>query len=413
MSTTEKGIVISCSVLLGILLFFDFGFLFNFHKYNVENQIFALIVFMCTLILLLSVLIYVIRIKYFQKHKMIPVEPNKYSLAEKIIVSEESVNNISKRSIDDYVKSIFLYFFTKHPYKQNDNFPSYVIYELGITNTAQYFSEMVQEGFLSFSSEEDILNMLKVYQLREILSDNGLKKTGTKQELIRRIVDNVNKNTLHLSSNSFYSLSPMGKEFIEQHYDYIKLRQNNAKWRIGIREYIGMKNSSSNPNDFNTIILSLLNKKLLKIRKKSYDLSQYEYSRLHDIYISAFELLKENNDFASALQSLLASLLLSLSGCKNFWLIGYKRELQLKNNDVMKSYAPLSVDPYVSSNMIKLKDYYNDNLAKTVYESFIGPYNLCTLEIFLSVINRIFRTSILKLDDYDALIKQEFIKKLK
>ncbi len=137
------------------------------------------------------------------------------------------------------------------------------------------------------------------------------------------------------------------------------------------------------------------------------------YSKLHELYLSCYRIFDEDENLIAALKALLSSALLSVSGCENFWLISYKRGLNLKNSQIMQYYKPIHIHPYVAADILALQEYYIVDIAKDVYDNFIGPYNLCTFEIFCQIINELFSSSILDLSPYDNIIKPIFMKKLK
>ena len=254
--------------------------------------------------------------------------------------------------------------------------------------------------------------MMKVVDLKDILTEHNLKKTGNKPVLIERILSNLDISKIPLANEPYYSLSYKGKKFVTDHYDYIKLKQN-PEWGISFWQYQNEKEKSSGTVSFNDIILSLLNVNILKLKKTSSEIGQFEYFKLQDLYISAYELLLEKEEYELALKALLKCVLLALSGCKNNWLIGYKRGLQLKNDEVMKNYAPVEIDSYIASSICKLQEYYSEDISKKSYQEFIGPFNLCTYEMFCEVMELIFNSSILDLSKYNLIIKKLFIKKLK
>lgn len=344
------------------------------------------------------------------KHELQSCETDDNFKAE----TDEEKNTNPERKIDpDYRMTIFLSLFNKSPRKKRERFPGYVAYELGIINVEQYFDELRQRQLIEPASEKDMLSLLKVSELKAILVDNGLKKAGNKPVLIERILKEVDLSQIELLTEPYYSLSQKGIDFLASHDDFIKIRQN-SQWGIGIEEYLQMKEISNSDISFEDIILSLLNRKLLEIKKKRYSLSQYEYSRLHEIYISIYQLLQDKGEPQNAIKPLLSSLLLSVSGCENYWLIGYKRGLKLKNVEVLKSYVPIHIDEFVATYMIGLEDYYSKQIASDVYHNFVGPFNLCTLEMFEAIIQKVFSSSTSPdLGEYDEIIKKDFIKKLK
>ena len=312
----------------------------------------------------------------------------------------------------EYIRTIFLNLFTKRPHKEDDSFPGYFQYEFEIIHLPTFFREVVADDLLMPAPSELKLSMLKVSELKQILAENGLKKTGNKLDLIQRILENVNISKISLTQEPYYSLSPKGELYIEAHKDYIWLRQH-SEWGISFWEYQNVKDSSGNLLAFNDIILCILNKKVKLIAKSRYSMSPYEYSRLCELYFSIYLLFNANKNQKSALHSLLSAILLSVSGCENFWLIDYKHNLKLKNTQLLPYYKPIHIDAHIGSCLRNLQEYYNMDIAQNVYSSFIGPYNLCTFKMFCSIINEIFSVSMLDLTNYDTIIKQLFFQKLK
>ncbi len=301
--------------------------------------------------------------------------------------------------------------FKKRPYKEDDSFPEYFYYEYGIINIPMYFNELKDEGLITLSHPEEVLGLMKVSELKDILSERGLKKNGKKSELIEYILLHINVNELPIMNENYFSLSQTGKEYIEIHHDYIVLKQH-PEWGIYPWEYQSEKDKSNGTKDFNEIILSLLNSKILNIKKSDFKTSTFEYNQLQNLYISSYKLFFDGECFIDALKALFKNLLLSLSGCKNNYLIKSKKTLKLNDEQIMKSYSPLIVDSYVVKSICGLKDYYNENILLDVYKEFIGPYNLCTYEMLCEVTTLIFSSSILTLSKYDTIIRDSFIKRL-
>lgn len=327
--------------------------------------------------------------------------------AKKNQTEKEPVQQEHNRPSADYIKTIFLHMFKKRPYKEDDSFPEYFYYEYGIINIPMYFNELKDEGLITLSHPEEVLGLMKVSELKDILSERGLKKNGKKSELIEYILLHINVNELPIMNENYFSLSQTGKEYIEIHHDYIVLKQH-PEWGIHPWEYQNEKSKTNGAKNFNEIILSLLNTKILNANMATFD-----YSQLQDLYISSYRLFWDEECYTDALKALFKNVLLSLSGCKNNYLIGYKKTFKLKNEQIMKNYSPLKIDSYVAKSICELKEYYNENILPDVYKAFIGPYNLCTYEMLCEVTTLIFNSSILKLSKYDKIIRDLFINKLK
>lgn len=326
--------------------------------------------------------------------------------------TELSSQDIERSPSADYIKTIFLHMFEKHPYKEDDSFPGYFNYEYGIINMPMYFNEIKNEGLISLSSPKDLLEMMKVTDLKNILSERNLKKSGNKSELVKRILSHIDTSELPIINEYYFSLSPEGRRYIENHRDYISLKQH-PEWCIRFWEYQNEKDKNGGMKTFNEIILSLLNVKILEIKRVKFEMSSFEYAKLQDLYISAYQLLLDEECYTDALKALFKNVLLSLSGCRNNYLIGYKKDLKLKNQEVMINYSPIKIDSFVAMSICELREYYTENILLDVYKEFIGPYNLCTYEMLGEVTNLIFNSSSLDLSKYDAIIRDLFIKKLR
>ena len=107
-------------------------------------------------------------------------------------------------------------------------------------------------------------------------------------------------------------------------------------------------------------------------------MSPFEYARLQDLYVYAYRLFLDEGRYTDALRALFKNILLSLSGCRNNYLLSYKKDLKLKNQEVMLNYSPIIIDNYVAKSICDLREYYSENILSDVYKEFIGPYNLCT-----------------------------------
>lgn len=413
-----------------IFIFFDIGCILNFHRYDLKNKLFTIFFLFTSLVVFILLFR---KSSTIQKEKVTKSEvketpkqtklssqteefkvPVKAKITETTGISEE-LNETNQDIIPDanYTKVVFLLLFKKRPYKLNDSFPEYLHYQYRILNLSLYFKEIIDEGLLSLASPAEILNMRKVPELRELLIKHNLKKTGNKPELISRILTNIDLSEIPLANDPYYSLSESGKEFLEEYSDYVEL-YHHPQWGISVLEYQKAKELYGDSFNFSDIILHLLNIKVLDMQKRSNNMTQYDYSTLYNLYINLYHLLEEGGYFSDALKALLSAALLSLSGCKNYWLISYKNNLRLNNQQTLLNYTPIYIDDMVSFHIIELQSYYSKTLAEEVYTNFIGSYNLCTLEMFCSILEELFISSTaLELSKYDALIKNFFIKKLK
>lgn len=96
------------------------------------------------------------------------------------------------------------------------NIAGYWTHEYNI-NYADVLKQYLGQGLLVVSDEKD-LHYFKVVELKQILSEKGLPKTGRKEELINRIHDNFTPDELtkYIKSNEqYYKLTAKGKEMVK------------------------------------------------------------------------------------------------------------------------------------------------------------------------------------------------------
>ena len=129
---------------------------------------------------------------------------------------------------EDYNQTLFLQAYgNAKPLKQNDEYQRYFTYECGIANPRAYHEQLIADGFLIPSSTAETLKGYKVAQLKELCDAFGIVKTGKKQDIIERLVQNVAPDLLknYTNKEQCYSLSEKGADFLSQHKDYIELHR--------------------------------------------------------------------------------------------------------------------------------------------------------------------------------------------
>mgnify|MGYP004483294005 CR=1 FL=1 len=88
--------------------------------------------------------------------------------------------------------AIFLNWAKKgYPILPIKNYPAYMTYKLNINNPIKFHNEMITKGYLEKPNIYSLFFYFKVSELKEILTENNLPKTGNKDILIERILNNV------------------------------------------------------------------------------------------------------------------------------------------------------------------------------------------------------------------------------
>ncbi|MDD6324633.1 MAG: SAP domain-containing protein [Lachnospiraceae bacterium] len=136
--------------------------------------------------------------------------------------------------------------------------------ECGLTNPRLLHQQLIDEGFLELSSLSQLLTTLKVSDLQQILRSYGLKVSGKKEELISQVLSDVDMEDLFSffkNEPPRYSLSLKGRDFLEQHKDYIRFHRY-TKYGVTLEEYERAKASLCYTDDCEKILIFLYNEKV-------------------------------------------------------------------------------------------------------------------------------------------------------
>lgn len=151
------------------------------------------------------------------------------------------------------------------PIKNNSEYPIYFSEECNLTNPHKQHLRLVKDEFLGDPSLYGILNSLTIPKLKEILSTIDCKKSGSKQELVDRIIENSGEHTSlnFLNTSDCYGLTDKGKAFLEEHYDYVELHKHQT-YNITFHEYVVERQRTEGQIDFFDISFQILSKRISK-----------------------------------------------------------------------------------------------------------------------------------------------------
>ena len=261
---------------------------------------------------------------------------------------------------DLYAKTLFLY--ANNSCKKVGNkkdYVGYIEYECGIINPNLYHNQLIGEGYFVKASPKDRLSLLKVPELKEILRNNGKELKGNKEDLINRIIAEVEPNHINVLSdiNEYYILSDKGKSFLKENNDFVEIHRHQS-WAITLEEYSNAIKGVTYKQKFNDIAWKIFNERILK-----FDVN--DFSNLRFNYFHMGELLLDEGKFQQALNLFLYCLIYDFSGAES---------LDVINN----------------------------------YKSIYVPFNVSSPEFLIKLLNEVFNATIF---DFDKL--QEDFKKMK
>lgn len=253
----------------------------------------------------------------------------------------------------------------------------YFMQEANITNPYILEMKMYDDGYFRPATLEERLQHLKVSELKKILEEKQLSRTGNKPVLIERLLPHCDYLMDTPFENTLFYLSQKGMQFAEDNKDLFLYHKYN-KYSPPLEEYFKMRE---------------------------------QYNRnYHGICWRYFEsLLKEKNirhDFISGIafhtgmlglykQSLYYYLLniyvsLNLMDCP--WMLDkdclvMKKDIVDFENEHKTMCLIFEGD---IAEIIKLKDYYYDGIIEEIYNDYPTEHKLITPKIFFYLVNDIF-----------------------
>ena len=272
-------------------------------------------------------------------------------------------------------QTVFLDWADGKSIKEKEDYPQYFFYDYGILNCKELHKNMIREDFLQEANIKIILLSKSVDELKKILEEYGLKKSGRKIELVERIIENNDFSKIDVS-NSIYELSEKGKEFIKK-YNYILVLRETS---ISISEFEKEKAKIEKPLSTNDIIWSIYNKHSLRFFYEK-DFGLYR----NTIFEMANFLRKEGRN-KQALLFELKGLYCDLSGKSN-------------NNSTEPKEMLFIVN---TNNILKLKDYFSSEMLDSCWQVEF-PFHYCNKRIFSDII----------LDIFNGLSGDEILEKYK
>lgn len=281
-------------------------------------------------------------------------------------------------NLEDYKKSNFLYVFKERAMPENWKYSLFVTDILGISNTKQFLSEMIQQGYLEKASLELKLNTYTVKELKLLLKSKSLKTTGKKQEQIERLLNNCDSEYLEkLFHTNYYTLSEKGKIFVNDHSDEWMIG-NHQKWNIDFAEFAKEKEKDPDKS-FYDICWKIFNS---RTRKEDPYISRNNY---YDMY----ELLMEEKRYDYAFEELLRVIYIDVSGMGIRYDINSYHNGFCSKKDVLENCeSAILIAPGLITDLEKLKNWYKPEMIENIYRWKL-PIQICDKTLFKDMIEAV------------------------
>jgi hypothetical protein len=292
----------------------------------------------------------------FSKKESIGKERSK-NACDFIVSKEKEIPEFS------YVgQTVFLAWADGKSIKEKEEYPQYFFYDYGVLNCKELHKNMIIENFLQEANIKTVLLSKSLDELKKILEEYGLKKSGKKAELVERIVQNNDFSKINLNSN-IYELSEKGKEFVKKYNYILELRGTS----ISVSEFEREKSKIEKPLSTNDIIWSIYNKHSLR------EFYAKDFGLYRNTIFEMANFLKKEEKYKQALLFELKGLYCDLSGKSN-------------NNSTETKEMLFIVN---TNNIFKLKEYFSSEMLDSCWQVEF-PFHYCNKEVFSDIVFDIF-----------------------
>lgn len=254
----------------------------------------------------------------------------------------------------------------------NDDYARYFNYEYHVYDPIKYHKKVISEGYLAEASPDIALKKFKVAELKAILSNAGFSDKGKKDDLISRIIDNIDTSSLDLEK--YYVPSEKGLEHLKQ-YEYVfRLRDYGISWEefdIVQEAYSHLK-----PND---IIWRILNNHFNE------ENTDGDFGLARNELFNMAKLLEYEGKCVDALCYYALVLYYDTSGC---------------GNNRIEKVDEIEIAPGVIERIHRLKDNYNEQIISRCYDRYRLPRHYINRRNFEKLLFDIFDDKSIDINNY-------------
>lgn len=249
-----------------------------------------------------------------------------------------------------------------------EKYPRYMSYRYEIhRNLKELHKSLIKTSMLNASSDKELLQKLKVSELKEILKENNLSTSGKKEELVERIEQSLKPHKFRkkFSKDKVYFLSESGRAYIERNRFFLDIHRKSEMDNFeGLLE----KFLTSNFSNFNDILWAQLQ------QEKIVHQSRRDYALLRNTHLSMARILQEEGNLKQALIEYLKVIYIDLSG--------------YGNNNTLESFSLLFIAPGISKKIKELSGYLDESVFESVYKEKL-PFRYFSKKQYESIVNEI------------------------
>lgn len=256
----------------------------------------------------------------------------------------------------------------------NDDYARYFNYRFGICDPISYHKKVISEGYLVEAPLSIALKRLKVEQLKSILDNAGLPNKGKKDDLVSRIIENVDVTSLGLEK--CYVPSEKGMAHLKK-YEYVFAVNN---YGVSCEEYEVQKERVPAYFKQSDIIWQTLNQKF-----NEHNITG-KYGLARNDQFSMAQFLESEGKSTDALYHYCLVLYYDTSGCGN------GKGISDPDN--------IPIAPALADAIRKLKGYYDPQIIGRCYDRYKLPHHYISKQNFERMLIAIFENQTIDMADF-------------
>ncbi len=129
---------------------------------------------------------------------------------------------------------IFMLSHAPHYNTERNSFPQFWHYEFGIDNPQAILNMLLERGFIRIATAKESVEKLKVPELKEILSEHGIKAAGKKVDLVALVRENVSEEDLGTKIPfRRYALTDLGEQEVKEN-EYVIYFGSSIKYGLTV-----------------------------------------------------------------------------------------------------------------------------------------------------------------------------------
>lgn len=277
--------------------------------------------------------------------------------------------------------------------------------EAQIANPAYLDKWLLNNDYLRRPAIEELLSDYEPDCLQDLLKNKGIEAAGDKNELIKKIIENIDVTVLsnELEKNSKYYLSEKGKRHYSENTDLIELHKN-WKYHIPLGQYFKYRIRVSGKGNFIETAYQIYKANLRDLTIRGIAATHFNFH-----YFS--EICEKAEKFEEALVAVIAELYIDVNLEENSYL--FISEL-LKINGVKKMAKDIAgfnlFNIHVVDKIIKLSKYYSESIVDDLYENFQVAYVCLDKDHFKKAIEEMVNSPQFNKNYYIKIITNNYIK---